>query len=73
MATQTYDEAIRHKQSVAASGARAAGPGAIWRTTVRPDAQSAADFLNQAPAQVAGEAFASNRPDGQVDVYFFMV
>jgi hypothetical protein len=34
MAAQTYDEAVKHKQSVAAGGARAAGPGAIWRTTV---------------------------------------
>ena len=72
MATQTYDEAVRHKQSLAAGGARAAGPGAIWRTVVFPNAQSAADFLNVTPAQVAGEAFASNRPDGQVDVYYFL-
>ena len=43
----------------------------IWRVTNQPDPQAAADWLNRTPAQQAGEAFASNRSDGTVDVYGF--
>jgi hypothetical protein len=44
----------------------------IWRTIVRANAASAVVWLNLAPAQGAGEAFVSNRSDGQVDVYYFL-
>jgi hypothetical protein len=30
------------------------------------------NFLNLPTAQVAGEAFTSNRADGQVDLYYFL-
>jgi len=39
-------------------------PGLLYPT--------AGQALNLPPAQVAGEAFASNRADGQVDVYYFL-
>jgi len=57
-----------------ASGAAiaAAGPGAIWRVINRPNRDSAVAFINLAPAQKAGEAAFSNRPDGTVDTYFFL-
>ena len=42
-----------------------------WHTANKPNAAAAAAFLNQAPAQQGGEAFASNRSDGTVDVYAF--
>lgn len=66
----TREEAMAHKQKAAT--AQAAAAVKIWNVTVMPDATAAADFLNLPTAQVAGEAFASNRPDGQVDVYYFL-
>ena len=65
----TREEAIAHKQKAASAQATAAVK--IWNVTVVPDATAAADFLNLPTAQVAGEAFVSNRADGQVDVYYF--
>ena len=67
----THEEAIAHKQEVA-NLAVANLATKIWRTVVEPDAQSAADFLNIPPAQVAGEGMVSNRADGNVDVYYFL-
>ena len=47
------------------------GTGATkgWWHAIAPDTQAVANFLNRAPRQGAGEAFASNRADGQVDVW----
>jgi len=42
-----------------------------WHVFNRPDAAAAAAWLNSPPAQQAGEAFASGRPDGTVDAYAF--
>lgn len=50
---------------------RGAAAPKTWHFFVRSDAQSAADFANQDPAQGAGEAVFSNRLDGQVDVYLY--
>ena len=50
----------------------AAAPGAIWRVINRPNRDSAVAFINLAPAQKAGEAAFSNRPDGTVDTYYFL-
>jgi hypothetical protein len=66
----TREEAMAHKEKAATEQAAAAVK--LWRVTVMPDATAAADFLNLPTAQVAGEAFASNRADGQVDVYYFL-
>jgi hypothetical protein len=54
--------------------AKSAGVTAVkvWRHTTRATAEEAAAFLNESPAQVAGEACLANRADGTVDVYFFM-
>lgn len=43
----------------------------IWRTSTFSDAASFASFLNVNPAQGAGEAFASTRPDGTIDGYYY--
>jgi hypothetical protein len=67
----THEEATAHKQEVANIAVANLSPK-IWRHTVEPDAQSAADFLNLPPAQVAGEGMVSNRADGGVDVYYFL-
>jgi hypothetical protein len=65
----TREEAMAHKQKAATAQAAAVK---VWNVTVMPDANAAADFLNLPTAQVAGEAFASNRADGQVDLYYFL-
>ncbi|MEV4096473.1 hypothetical protein [Streptosporangium saharense] len=44
----------------------------IWRHTTQANAAAAVAFVNRAPAQQAGEAVFANRPDGQVDVYYFL-
>jgi hypothetical protein len=62
----TPERAAALKQSAAQATPK------TWQTSVFPDATTFANFLNVAPAQVAGEAFASNRADGQVDGYFFL-
>jgi hypothetical protein len=65
----TYEEALALKEDLAGRPAPPAGVG--WRVTQMPDARAAAAFLNRPPRQGAGEASMTNRPDGQVDVYFF--
>jgi hypothetical protein len=65
----TNEEAMTHKQKAAEAQAAAVK---VWNVLVAADATQAVDFLNLAPAQGAGEAFASNRADGQVDVYYFL-
>lgn len=66
----THEEAVAHKAAVASRVA--AGPGAIWNYTIASDPVAAADFVNLAPPQGAGEACFTNRADGQVDVYYFL-
>jgi hypothetical protein len=44
----------------------------IWRHVIEANPDNAVDFLNRPIAQGAGEAFASNRADGQVDLYYFL-
>jgi hypothetical protein len=63
----THDEAIAHKRSLEVSVVPKR-----WLTAVVPNAAAAVALLNRPPAQVAGEAFASNRADGQVDLYYFL-
>ena len=43
----------------------------VWHAYNRPNAAEAAAWFNQPPAQQAGQAIASNRSDGTVDVYGF--
>jgi hypothetical protein len=43
-----------------------------WHTVVEPTPPAGVNFLNEPPAQVGGQAFASNRQDGRVDVYYFL-
>ena len=67
----THEEAAAHKQDVA-NRALANLPTKIWNHVVEPNAQAAADFLNLPPAQVAGQAFATDRDDGSLDVFYFL-
>jgi hypothetical protein len=58
------------KQALAGA---AAVPGAkTWHVVTQPNPQAATDFVNLDPAQGAGEVSITNRPDGTVDVYYFL-
>ena len=59
-------------RTAAPSGPAAAPPGATWHVINRPNMASAVAFINLPPAQGAGEAAFSNRPDGTVDTYYFL-
>jgi hypothetical protein len=64
-----------HEEALADKRERVAAQPAIvqtWHTIVMQTPEDAVNFLNEPPAQVAGQAFASNRADGQVDVYYFL-
>jgi len=63
---------MTHAEAVAQKGQAAGVAAKQWRTLVEPNPQAAVNFLNLAPAQGAGEAFASNRADGRVDVYYYL-
>jgi hypothetical protein len=67
----THDEAIAYKRQVAAQRVT---PEIVptWHTLVEPTPEAAVTFLNEPPAQGPGQAFASNRSDGQVDLYYFL-
>jgi hypothetical protein len=60
------------KDAIQRDRAARAPAGAIWHVINRPNPTAAVDFVNLAPAQGAGEAAFSNRPDGTVDVYYFL-
>jgi hypothetical protein len=62
-------EAIQRARTAAPG---VAGPGATWHVINVADPAAAVNFVNLAPAQGAGEAAFSNRPDGTVDVYYFL-
>jgi len=65
----THDEALAHKQEMAS---RLTAAVKTWHVLTEPNPAAAVSFLNLPPAQVAGEAFASNRADGHVDLYYFL-
>ena len=46
--------------------------GKVWHTIVRPTAESAAAFVNLAPAQQGGEASFASLPNGYVQVYYYL-
>lgn len=67
----THDEATAFKQQAARD---LVTPAVVqtWHTVIEATPEDAVNFLNLPPAQVAGQAFASNRADGRVDVYYFL-
>jgi len=67
-----HQDDAKQKQTLIA-GKAGVTPAAvkIWHVVNKANAAAAVTFLNTAPAQQAGEAFASNRSDGTVDVYAF--
>jgi len=67
-----FKTAVAAHRTAAGGPSAAAAPGAIWRVINRPNRDSAVAFINLAPAQKAGEAAFSNRPDGTVDTYYFL-
>jgi hypothetical protein len=70
MATpMTHEEAVAHKQE---TEVRLTAAVKTWHVLIEPNPTDAVNFLNLPPAQVAGEAFASNRADGRVDLYYFL-
>jgi len=67
----SHEEATAYKAQVASTQvAPATTP--TWHTVVEPNAQAAVTFLNLPPAQVAGQAFATDRDDGSLDVFYFL-
>ena len=60
MAEQQQDPKKGHSPGVAAK---------TWHTFNRPNAAAAATWLNNPPAQQAGEAFVGCGPNGTVDAY----
>jgi hypothetical protein len=65
----THDTAVAQKEEVAI---RLTAAVKTWHVLVEANPTDAVNFLNLPPAQVAGEAFASNRADGRVDLYYFL-
>lgn len=65
------DKEHSHQQDPkkAVKAAAFGGPAKTWHSFNRPNAAAAATWFNEPPAQAAGEAMASNRSDGSVDVY----
>ncbi|MGP3950290.1 hypothetical protein [Streptomyces sp. 7N604] len=43
-----------------------------WHVLTFPNSDDAVQFVNVDPPQGAGEVCFSNRPDGQVDLMFFL-
>lgn len=68
-AFEAYKKAIH---TAARANATAAASGKQWHTVIMPNAQAAVDFVNEDPAQGAGEAVFSDRSDGSVDVYYYL-
>jgi hypothetical protein len=66
----THEEAIAYKRQAAARVAPQIT--ATWHYLLEPTPDAAVTFLNEPPAQGPGQAFASNRSDGQVDLYYFL-
>lgn len=66
-----HDDAKQKQALIAAKGAVSPAVVKMWHQINRPNAAAAVNYLNATPAQQAGEAFASNRSDGTVDVYAF--
>ena len=64
-------EDTKHEDPKAKAKGGAGALAKIWHTFNRPNAAAAVTWLNSPPAQQAGEAFASTRPDGTVDAYAF--
>jgi hypothetical protein len=74
--SMTSDEAHALKRGVAAGasapGIAAAAAVKTWHCTTFPSCTAAANFLNLPPAQVAGEAFASDDDHGNIILFWFL-
>jgi hypothetical protein len=62
--TDTDSEAL--KSAIAAAAAQ------TWHVLTFATTQAAVNFVNLPPAQGAGQAVFSYRPDGQVDLMYFL-
>jgi len=67
---QTYDEAVALKKSVV--DVSVPGDYPRWFHSVVDEAVSVQTFLNAPPKQGPGEACVTNRPDGKVDVHWWV-
>jgi hypothetical protein len=63
--------AEKHQDPKATHTQGASVASKTWHFFNRPDAAAVVAWLNTSPAQQAGEAFASSRPDGSIDAYAF--
>ena len=67
----TPDEAEALKRG-SAPGVALAAAVKTWHCTTFPNCTAAANFLNLPPAQVAGEAFASDDDRGNIILFYFL-
>ena len=73
MAHHTPEEAEQMKRARAAGTASAhLATVKTWHCTTFPNCAAASTWLNLPPAQVAGEAFAADGPNGQIIIFFFL-
>jgi hypothetical protein len=69
----TPDEAHGLKRGVAAGAAEpAVARVKTWHCTTFANCTAAANFLNLPPAQVAGEAFATDDDHGNIILFYFL-
>jgi hypothetical protein len=67
----TVDEATALKRG-AATATIATATVKTWHCTTFPNCTEAANFLNLPPAQVAGEAFATEAANGTIILFYFL-
>ena len=73
MAHHTAAEAEAMKRARAAGTASAhLAVGKTWHCTTFPNCAAASTWLNLPPAQVAGEAFATDDEHGHIILFFFL-
>ena len=71
--SHTSAEAERLKQSRATGSVNAFLAAAkTWHCTTFPTCADAARFLNLPPAQLAGEAFATDDEHGHITLFYFL-
>ncbi|MEU5367290.1 hypothetical protein ABZ354_28115 [Streptomyces sp. NPDC005925] len=63
---------LTEADSQSLKAALAAVQAATWHVLTFPTPLDAVNFVNRPPAQGAGQVAFSYRPDGQVDLMFFL-
>jgi len=69
--TQAQAEQLKHDRAAGAASAHLAVVK-TWHCSTFPTCDAAARFLNLPPAQVAGEAFATDDEHGHITLFWFL-